>query len=62
MARLGAQLTCLGRVRSVEEQVAEYRAVDRAAIAGVTDRILRQPRVVAAVGPVTKKLLTRRAA
>jgi predicted Zn-dependent peptidase len=57
MARLGAQLSCLGRVRPLEEQVAEYRDVDAGAVADVIERVLCQPRVVAAVGPVTKKSL-----
>jgi predicted Zn-dependent peptidase len=61
MARLGAQLTCLGRLRSVEEAVAEYEAVTPDHVAAVIDRILGQPRTVAAVGPVTKKSLLARA-
>jgi predicted Zn-dependent peptidase len=55
MARLGAQLTCLGRLRTVEETVEEYQAVDADAVADVIGRVLRQPRTVAAVGPVNKR-------
>ena len=46
MARLGAQLTCLGEVRRVDEQVADYEAVDQGRRApAVIDRVLCQPRV-----------------
>ncbi len=62
MARLGAQLTCLGHVREVEEQVAEYRAVGPEHVTKAIDRVLSQPRAIAAVGPVTKKALTTTAA
>jgi len=61
MARLGAQLTCLGRLRTVEETVQEYQAVDAAAVAEVIGRVLGQPRTVAAVGPVSKRAVLGRA-
>jgi predicted Zn-dependent peptidase len=57
MARIGAQLVTLGRVRPVDEQVAEYRAVRRDDVQAVIERILGERRVLAAVGPVTKKAL-----
>jgi len=58
MARLGAQLTTLGLVRDVEEQVADYRAVGRGEVRAVIERVLGQPRATVAVGPITKKALT----
>jgi predicted Zn-dependent peptidase len=57
MARLGTQLTTLRRVRTVAEQVEQYAAVTRADVHAVIERVLAQPRVLAAVGPVTKKAL-----
>jgi predicted Zn-dependent peptidase len=59
MARLGTQLTCLGEVRRLDEQVASYEAVTGDDVAAVIDRVLCQPRALVAVGPVTKKVLTR---
>ena len=57
MARLGAQLTCLGEVRRVEDQVEDYRAVTGDDVAATIERVLSGPRSLAVVGPVTKKAL-----
>ncbi len=62
MARLGAQLTCLGRVRSIDEQVDSYRSVTRPDVQAVIERIFGQPRVLAGVGPLTKRALVPRVA
>jgi predicted Zn-dependent peptidase len=57
MARMGAQLTTIGRVRLVEDQIADYEAVSRQDVRDVIERVLGQPRATVAVGPVSKKAL-----
>ena len=60
MARLGAQLTCLGEVRRARRAGGRVpRPSTRDDVAAVIDRVLCQPRALVAVGPVTKKVLTR---
>ena len=54
MARLGALLATSGEVRPVAEQVARWQAVDRRGRRRVIERVLDQPRTVAAVGPVSE--------
>lgn len=62
MARNGGQVTVLGYVRPVDEQLERYRAVTRLDVARVAARVLGGPRTLAAVGPVTAKALKGRAA
>lgn len=57
MARLGTQLTCLGEVRRIEDQIASYEAVTSEDVARVIEQVFGQPRTLVAVGPVTKKAL-----
>jgi hypothetical protein len=61
MSRLGAQLTVLGRVRSVEEQIDRYRAVTPVDAARAIERVLGGPRCLAVVGPLTRRELATRA-
>lgn len=61
MSRLGAQLTVLGRVRSLEEQIERYRAVTRADAARAIERVLGGERCLAVVGPLGRKELASRA-
>jgi len=60
MSRLGGALTCLGEVRSVDEQVARYRAVSQEDVARVAARLLDAPRALAAVGPLARAQLLQR--
>jgi predicted Zn-dependent peptidase len=59
MARLGGSLSLRGTVRSVDEQVARYRAVDAAAVARVAGAVLAGPRCIASVGPWGRASLQR---
>ncbi|MFM7537894.1 MAG: M16 family metallopeptidase [Acidimicrobiales bacterium] len=59
MARLGGSLSVRGAVRSVDEQVARYRAVDAAAVARVAGAVLAGPRCIASVGPWGRASLQR---
>ena len=54
MARLGALLTTIGSIRSVEEQLARWRSVTADDVARVVERVLGQPRSLAVVGPVSE--------
>jgi len=62
MSRLGAQLTVLGRVRPLEEQIERYRAVTPADAARAIERVLGGPRCLAVVGPLTRRELAARTA
>jgi len=57
MARLGGALSCIGDVRTVDEQVCRYRAVTADDVARVARALLAGTRSLAAVGPVTRKEL-----
>lgn len=57
MSRLAHHLTMRGSVRTVDEQLARYVAVDAESVLAVMSDVLGGPRAVAAVGPVTKKQL-----
>lgn len=60
MARLGSQMTCFGAVRPVEEQLDRYRRVSQEDIARAIGRVLAGRPFAAAVGPVTRKVLSNR--
>ena len=51
MGRLGGLLATTGKVRTVEEQIARWRAVTLDDVAAVAAEILAAPRVTALVGP-----------
>jgi predicted Zn-dependent peptidase len=57
MARMAGMLTTRGAVRTAEEQVQRWLAVTHQDCHRVVERILRSPRTLAAVGPVTRKSL-----
>jgi predicted Zn-dependent peptidase len=57
MSRLGGQLTVLGELTDVDEQLHRYRAVNPEQVQQVAARVFGGPRSLAAVGPVTLKLL-----
>ena len=52
LGRIGGLMSALGRVVSVEEDVAGLRAVTVADVAAVVDQVLGAPRSVAVVGPL----------
>jgi predicted Zn-dependent peptidase len=60
MARLGGSLTVRGHVRTIDEQLARYRAVTRDDVQRVAARVLAEPRSLAVVGPMAKRTLTER--
>ena len=51
MARAGGLLITTGSVRSVEEQIARWSAVDHAAVRAVIERVLSVEPIVVTVGP-----------
>jgi predicted Zn-dependent peptidase len=55
MGRLGGQLTVLGELVDVEEQLARYRAVTQADVRRVADLVLSGQRAMAIVGPTPVK-------
>jgi predicted Zn-dependent peptidase len=55
MGRLGGQLTVLGELVDVDEQLARYQAVTLADVTRVADAVLRGQRAVAVVGPTPVK-------
>ena len=56
MARNAGLLTSMGEIRPPEEQAARWEAVTSADVGRVIERILTQPVVVSAVGPITDEL------
>lgn len=60
MSRLGGQVTSFGHVRSVDSQLERYRAVTRDAVAEVAKRILTSDVTLAALGPLSRKILEAR--
>jgi predicted Zn-dependent peptidase len=53
MSRMGGQLTLLGRLRSIEEQVERWWSVDRSTTRDVIDRVYGSaPSVTVTVGPI----------
>jgi predicted Zn-dependent peptidase len=60
MARLGGQVTSFGEVRSIDEQLARYRAVTGDAVGAVAKRLLTGDVALAALGPVHRKVLAGR--
>lgn len=56
MARNAGLLTAMGAIRSPEEQAARWEAVSSSDVDRVIERILSQPVVVSAVGPITDEL------
>jgi predicted Zn-dependent peptidase len=59
MARLGGLLATTGHIRPVAEQLERWDAVGAEDVRRVIDRVLSGPRVLAAVGPLTKASLRR---
>jgi len=59
MGRLGGQLTVLGKLVDVDEQLARYRAVTRADVSRVAEAVLSSQRAVAVVGPTAVKAVRR---
>jgi predicted Zn-dependent peptidase len=59
MARLGGLLVTTGHVRPVAEQLERWDAVGHDDVRRVIDHVLCGPRVLAAVGPLTKASLRR---
>jgi predicted Zn-dependent peptidase len=57
MSRLGGQLTVLGELTDVDEQLERYRAVTIDQVHAVAGRVFGGIRSLAAVGPVTMKAL-----
>jgi predicted Zn-dependent peptidase len=57
MARIGGQVCVRGEVRPVQQQIERYRAVTRQDVADITQRVLSEPRSLAAVGPIAKRHL-----
>ncbi|MCU1344644.1 MAG: peptidase [Acidimicrobiia bacterium] len=55
MGRLGGQLTVLGEILDVDEQLARYRAITRADVQRVAETVLSSQRAVAVVGPTAVK-------
>jgi predicted Zn-dependent peptidase len=62
MARLAGLLTTRNEVRTAEEQVRRWEAVTHEDCCRVVERVLRAPRTLAAVGPVSRKSLLARTA
>jgi predicted Zn-dependent peptidase len=62
MARLGAQLTTIGSIRPVDEQLDRWRSVTREDVARVVGRVLEQSRSMAVVGPVSEAMVRGRKA
>jgi len=62
MARVGGLLTTTGTLRPVDDQLARWRAVTQDDVRRVVARVLDGPRSLAALGPLTKKSLSGRAA
>ncbi|MEP6660498.1 MAG: pitrilysin family protein [Acidimicrobiales bacterium] len=60
MARLGGQVTSFGEVRSIDDQLARYRAVTGDAVGAVAKRLLTGDVALAALGPVNRKVLAGR--
>ena len=60
MARLGGQVTSFGHVRSIDDQLARYRAVTGDAVGAVAKRLLTGDVTLAALGPVSRKALAAR--
>ena len=58
MGRLASQLTTMGEVRPVEDQVARWQSVGHDDVARVCQRILRDDRVTVALGPDVEHLGT----
>ena len=57
MSRLANHVTLRGSVRPVADQLKRYDAVTRADVQRAFQRVVATPRVLAAVGPVTKQQL-----
>ncbi len=51
MARNGGQLITTGAVRSIDDQVARWAAVDQTAVQRVIDRVFTSEPIVVTVGP-----------
>jgi predicted Zn-dependent peptidase len=60
MSRLGGSLTVRGYVRSIDEQLALYRAVTVDDVAKVAKRVLSGAPSLAVVGPMSKRALQAR--
>lgn len=58
MSRLGGQLTVLGELTDIDEQLDRYRAVTNEAVQAVAAKVFGGVRSMAAVGPVKMKALT----
>jgi predicted Zn-dependent peptidase len=62
MSRHASQLSTLGHLRPVEDQVGRYATVSGDDIVAVAKRIVDAPRALAVVGPVARKTLLARVA
>jgi predicted Zn-dependent peptidase len=60
MSRLGGQLTVLGTLTDVDEQLDRYRAVTAEQVQTLSGRVFGGTRSLAAVGPVSMKALSAR--
>jgi len=56
MGRIAGQLTTLGHIRSVEDQVARWESVDHEAVERACRRVLAEPAVVVALGPDVEEI------